>query len=73
MTTPRSHRVAVTGLGTLNPLANNVPDTWDGLVAGRSGIATIVKFDPSPYETQFAGEVKNFKIPDVLDYKEARA
>ncbi len=72
MTTPRTHRVAVTGLGTLNPLANNVPETWDSLVAGRSGVATITKFDPSPFETQFAGEVKNFKIPDVLEYKEAR-
>jgi 3-oxoacyl-[acyl-carrier-protein] synthase II len=62
----------VTGLGTLNPLANNVPETWEGLVAGRSGVATITKFDPSPFETQFAGEVKNFKIPDVLEYQEAR-
>jgi 3-oxoacyl-[acyl-carrier-protein] synthase II len=62
----------VTGLGTVNPLANDVPSTWEALVAGRSGIATITKFDPSPFETQFAGEVKGFKTPEVLEYKEAR-
>jgi 3-oxoacyl-[acyl-carrier-protein] synthase II len=68
----REHRVAVTGLGTVNPLANNVPDTWVALLAGRSGIATVTRFDPSPFETQFAGEVKNFETPSILEYKEAR-
>jgi 3-oxoacyl-[acyl-carrier-protein] synthase II len=66
------HRVVVTGMGTTNPLGNSVAETWEALVAGRSGIATITQFDPSPYETQFAGEVKNFVAPSELEYKEAR-
>jgi 3-oxoacyl-[acyl-carrier-protein] synthase II len=66
------HRVVVTGMGTTNPLGNSVAETWEALVAGRSGIATITQFDPTPYETQFAGEVKNFVAPGELEYKEAR-
>jgi 3-oxoacyl-[acyl-carrier-protein] synthase II len=66
------YRVVVTGMGTTNPLGNSVAETWEALVAGRSGIATITQFDPSPYETQFAGEVKNFVAPSELEYKEAR-
>jgi len=65
-------RVVVTGMGTVNPLANNVPDTWAALIAGKSGIARITRFDPTPYETHFAGEVKNFEIPSILEPKEAR-
>ena len=72
MTTNELRRVAVTGLGTVNPLGNSITATWEALVAGRSGIATITKFDPSPFETQFAGEVKGFQTPSVLEYKEAR-
>jgi 3-oxoacyl-[acyl-carrier-protein] synthase II len=65
-------RVVVTGMGTTNPLGNSVAETWEALVAGKSGIATITQFDPSPYDTQFAGEVKNFVTPSELEYKEAR-
>src|SRR5260370_1156407 len=53
-------RVVITGLGTVNPLANNVPDYWAGLLAGRSGIAPITQFDASAFRVHFAGEVKNF-------------
>ncbi len=66
------HRVVVTGMGTTNPLGNSIAETWEALVAGKSGIATITQFDPSPFETQFAGEVKNFVTPSELEYKEAR-
>ena len=57
-------RVAITGLGTVNPIALNVPDYWRGLLAGASGIAPITLFDVSNYKVRFGGEVKNFK-PDV--------
>jgi 3-oxoacyl-[acyl-carrier-protein] synthase II len=53
-------RVVITGLGTVNPLANNVPDYWNALLAGRSGIAPLTLFDVSPFRVQFGGEVKNF-------------
>jgi len=65
-------RVVITGLGTLNPLGNDVPTTWQNLMAGRSGIARITLFDPSPYECQIAGEVKNFVPTNYLEPKEAR-
>ena len=68
----RQRRVVVTGLGTLNPLGNDVETMWQGLMAGRSGIARITAFDPAPLECQFAGEVKNFNPADFIEHKEAR-
>ncbi|MEW6233130.1 MAG: beta-ketoacyl-ACP synthase II [Chloroflexota bacterium] len=65
-------RAVVTGLGTVNPLGNDVKTTWEGLVAGRSGIGPITRFDPTPYETRIAGEVKDFDPTSFLDPKEAR-
>ncbi|RMF38867.1 MAG: beta-ketoacyl-[acyl-carrier-protein] synthase II, partial [Chloroflexi bacterium] len=62
----------VTGLGTINPLGHDVATTWEGLVAGRSGIDYITLFDPSPYQTRFAGEVKGFDAQALLGRKEAR-
>jgi len=62
----------VTGLGTINPLGHDVVTTWEGLVAGRSGIDYITLFDPSPYQTRFAGEVKGFDAQALLGRKEAR-
>jgi 3-oxoacyl-[acyl-carrier-protein] synthase II len=59
-------------LGTVNPLGNDVKTTWEGLVAGRSGIGPITRFDPTPYETRIAGEVKGFDPTSFLDPKEAR-
>ncbi len=53
-------RVVVTGLGTVNPLANNVDDSWKALLEGRSGAAPITLFDGSALTTQFAAEVKDF-------------
>lgn len=67
-------RVVLTGLGTVNPLALNVGDFWDGMMAGRSGIARIVGFDASEYESQIAGQIRDFPgVPErYLDKREAR-
>lgn len=65
-------RVVVTGLGALTPIGNNVQEYWDNLVAGTSGAASITHFDASKFKTQFACEVKNFKVEDFIDRKEAR-
>jgi 3-oxoacyl-[acyl-carrier-protein] synthase II len=67
-----TRRIVVTGLGAVTPLGLDVPSTWDALVHGRSGIARISRFDPSPYETQIAGEVKGFDPAKYLDRKDAR-
>ena len=64
-------RVVITGLGALTPVANGARASWDGLVAGRSGIERITLFDPSPYSQQLAGEVKNFDNSSI-DAKEVR-
>ena len=53
-------RVVVTGLGTINPLGNNVSDSWENLINGKSGIANITSFDTDDLPVTFAGEVKNF-------------
>ena len=65
-------RVVVTGLGALTPVGNNVADTWENLVNGVSGAGPITRFDVSKFKTQFACEVKNFKVNEHLDRKEAR-
>ena len=65
-------RVVVTGLGVITPLGNTVEDYWKSLLNGVSGSANITRFDASKYKTQFACEVKNFNIEDILDRKEAR-
>ncbi len=65
-------RVVVTGLGIVCPVGNTVPEAWSNLIAGRSGIGTITRFDASPYASQIAGEVKGFAIDSYLSVKEAR-
>jgi 3-oxoacyl-[acyl-carrier-protein] synthase II len=65
-------RVVITGLGTVNPLALNVPDYWRGLLAGRSGIAPITQFDASAFRVRFGGEVKSFSPEPILDTRSAR-
>jgi 3-oxoacyl-[acyl-carrier-protein] synthase II len=56
----------------VTPLGLDVPSTWDALVHGRSGIGRITRFDPAPYETQIAGEVKGFEATTYMDRKEVR-
>ena len=65
-------RVVVTGLGLVSPVGNTVAAGWEAIVAGRSGIDRITRFDPSDLACQFAGEVKDFKVEDYLPAKEAR-
>jgi 3-oxoacyl-[acyl-carrier-protein] synthase II len=65
-------RVVVTGLGLISPVGNTVAEGWQNLVAGRTGIATITKFDASAFACRFAGEVKGFKVEDYFSAKEAR-
>jgi len=66
-------RVVVTGMGALAPSGNNVKEMWDSLCKGKSGIARISSFDPSPFPTQIGGEVKNFDPTKFgLNHKEAR-
>ncbi len=65
-------RVAVTGLGALTPLGNNVKDYWDNLVKGVSGAGLITRFDTSNFKTKFACELKNFDSKDHFDRKEMR-
>jgi 3-oxoacyl-[acyl-carrier-protein] synthase II len=68
----RRRRVVVTGLGLISPVGNTVEEGWANLVAGRSGIAAITKFDASNFACKFAGEVKGFKVEDYFSAKEAR-
>lgn len=72
MSRTRERRVVITGLGCVSPVGNNIADTWSAIKEGKSGIATITKFDASPFATRFAGEVKGFNIEDYIPAKEAR-
>jgi 3-oxoacyl-[acyl-carrier-protein] synthase II len=65
-------RVVVTGLGLVSPVGNSVEEGWANIVAGRSGIAAITKFDASAFNCHFAGEVKDFAIDSYIPAKEAR-
>lgn len=62
----------VTGLGALTPIGNTVEEYWNGLINGVSGAAPITYFDTTNFKTKFACEVKNFKVEDFIDRKEAR-
>lgn len=65
-------RVVVTGLGAVTPVGLNVEETWQNLLAGKSGAAPITLFDSSMFKTQFACEVKGLNVNDWIDRKEAR-
>lgn len=65
-------RVVVTGLGLVSPVGNSVAEGWANLVAGKSGIATVTKFDHSNLAVHFAGEVKGFNVEDYISAKDAR-
>ncbi len=66
-------RVVVTGLGCISPVGNTVAEAWANLLAGKSGIAAITRFDASGLNCHFAGEVKNFDIDAYISPKDARA
>ena len=65
-------RVVITGMGTVNPLANSVEETWDAVKQGKCGIGPITHFDTADLKVKLAGEVKNFDAAEVLGPKEAR-
>jgi len=65
-------KVVVTGLGHISPVGNNVAQGWESILAGRSGIAKITRFDASDLACHFAGEVKGFDISEYIPAKEAR-
>lgn len=72
MSRTRERRVVITGLGCISPVGNSIADAWSAIISGKSGIATITKFDASAFSTHFAGEVKGFNIEDYIPAKEAR-
>ena len=65
-------RVVVTGLGVISPVGNTVPEAWENLIAGKSGIGPITRFDASNFASRIAGEVKGFDVAAYLSAKEAR-
>jgi 3-oxoacyl-[acyl-carrier-protein] synthase II len=67
-----NNRAVITGLGLVTPLGNDVPTTWDGLVAGRSGVGPITHFDASDYSARIAAEVKGFDPAALFGHRDAR-
>jgi len=65
-------RVVITGLGIVSPVGNTVEEAWQNILAGKSGISAVTKFDTSTFPVQFAGEVKNFDITQYISAKDAR-
>ena len=65
-------RVVVTGMGMVSPVGHTVAETWDNILAGKSGAAPIETFDVSAYNTRFSASVRNFDISDYLAPKESR-
>ncbi|MAF16844.1 MAG: beta-ketoacyl-[acyl-carrier-protein] synthase II [Marinomonas sp.] len=65
-------RVVVTGMGMVSPLGNNVKDSWDNVIEGKSGVSTIEHFDVSQFSTRFAAQVKDFDASQYMSVKEAR-
>jgi 3-oxoacyl-[acyl-carrier-protein] synthase II len=68
----QTKRIVVTGIGTLNPLGNNLETYWDNLIKGVSGADMITQFDASKFKTRFACEIKGFDPTAFMDRKEAR-
>src|SRR5829696_6210468 len=71
-TSSMSRRVVVTGMGCISPVGNNVKETWESILAGKSGAAMITHFDASKHKTRFAAEVKGFDPVALLGAREAR-
>jgi len=67
-----TRRVVVTGLGLVTPVGLNVKDSWDNILAGKSGITPITHMDASSFATRFSGSVRDFDITDYISAKEAR-
>lgn len=67
-----TRRVVITGLGVISPLANNVTDTWEGILNGKSGISPIDSFDISAFPTTFGGVIRDFDISEYIPAKDAK-
>ncbi|MGB7181386.1 MAG: beta-ketoacyl-ACP synthase II [Burkholderiaceae bacterium] len=65
-------RVVVTGLGIISPVGNSIEQAWENIVAGKSGIDRVSRFDVTDFPTQIAGEVRDFNVADYMSAKEAR-
>ncbi|NMT64621.1 beta-ketoacyl-ACP synthase II [Marinobacter orientalis] len=65
-------RVVITGMGMLSPLGNDVDSSWEGILAGRSGITEIDRFDTTGYSTRIGGSIKNLDMESHLSTKDAR-
>jgi len=65
-------RVVVTGLGMVSALGTGVQKNWEAVCSGKSGIGPITKFDASPFPSQIAGEVKDFRSEDFMDKQKVR-
>ncbi len=65
-------RVVITGLGIISPVGNTVEQAWSNILAGKSGISRITRFDPSAFSAQIAGEVRGFDVTEYISAKEAR-
>ena len=65
-------RVVITGLGIISPVGNDVTQAWTNILAGKSGITGITRFDASGFASQIAGEVKEFDVTQYISAKEAR-
>jgi 3-oxoacyl-[acyl-carrier-protein] synthase II len=72
MTTIQRRRVVITGMGTVNPCGLTVAETWDNLLAGRSGIGLISKFDTAEFTCKIAGQVKGFEPDRYIDKKDQK-
>jgi 3-oxoacyl-[acyl-carrier-protein] synthase II len=68
----KPHRVVISGMGTICPIAHDVNDFWTKLVEGKSGIGIIDRFDPSEHPTKIAAQVKDFNAQDYMPRTEAR-
>jgi 3-oxoacyl-[acyl-carrier-protein] synthase II len=67
-----AERVVITGMGAITPLGHTLPETWDNIVEGRSGIGPITAFDCADFDSRIAGEIKNFKPEEKLSFKEVK-
>ena len=65
-------RVVVTGLGIVSPVGNTVAEAWANIVAGRSGVGPVTKYDVSTMNSRIAGEVRDFSVEGIFPVKEAR-
>lgn len=64
-------RVVVTGMGVISPIGLTVSNMWEALISGKSGVNYISHFDPAPFDTKFAAEVKGFNPIEYVNRKEA--